>query len=107
MPLGFRDGVWWLRARLATIIDGPGLSLDTITRQIGSGGTDFDIEQAAGIGDSRPLARLSLREVVPPGRDIAFDPTLHSPPGVKLLPGWLTEFRRAAYQRSRQGRDAE
>ena len=67
----------------------------------------FDIEQAAGTGDSRPLARLSLREVVPPGRDIAFDPTLHSPPGVKLLPGWLTEFRRAAYQRSRQGRDAE
>ena len=99
--------MWWLRARLATIIDGPGLSLDTITRQIGSGGTDFDIEQAAGTGDSRPLARLSLREVVPPGRDIAFDPTLHSPPGVKLLPGWLTEFRRAAYQRSRQGRDAE
>ena len=63
-----------------------GPSLDTVTRQIQSGATDFDIEQAAGTGDSRPLARLSLREVVPPGRDIAFDPTLHSPPGVKLLP---------------------
>ena len=107
MPLGFRGGVWWLRARLATIIDGPGLSLDTITDQIGRGGIDFDIEQAAGTGDFRPLARLSLREVVPPSRDLAFDPTLHSPPGVKLLPGWLTDFRRAAYRRSRQGRDAE
>ena len=52
MPLGFRGGVWWLRARLATIIDGPGLSLDTITDQIGRGGIDFDIEQAAGTGDS-------------------------------------------------------
>ena len=30
MPLGFRGGVWWLRARLATIIEVPGLSLDTI-----------------------------------------------------------------------------
>ena len=107
MPLGFRGGVWWLRARLATIIDGPGLSLDSIADQIGCGGIDFDIEQAAGTGDFRPLARLSLREVVPPGRDLAFDPTLHSPPGVKLLPGWLTDFRRAAYRRSRQGRDAE
>ena len=59
MPLGFRGGVWWLRARLATIIDGPGLSLDTIADQIGRSGIDFDIEQAAGTGDFRPLARLS------------------------------------------------
>ena len=107
MPLGFRGGVWWLRARLATLIEVPGLSLDTIADQIGRSGIDFDIEQAAGTGDFRPLARLSLREVVPPGRDLAFDPTLHSPPGVKLLPGWLTDFRRAAYRRSRQGRGAE
>jgi hypothetical protein len=54
---GIPGRVWWLR-RLATIIDGPGLSLDTITRQIGSGGTDFDFEQAAGTGDSRPLAAV-------------------------------------------------
>jgi hypothetical protein len=25
---------------------------------------------------------------------------LHGPPGVKLLPGWLTDLRRAAYRRS-------
>jgi hypothetical protein len=76
--------------------------------QIGCGGIDFDIEQAAGAGDSRPLARSSLREVVPPGRDLALDPTLHNPLGVKLLPGWWTDFRRAAaYRRSPQSRDAE
>jgi hypothetical protein len=107
MPLGFRGGVWWLRARLATLIEVPGLSLDTIADQIGRSGIDFDIEQAAGTGDFQPLARLSLREVVPLGRDLAFDPTLHSAPGVNLLPGWLTDFRRAAYRRSRQGRGAE
>ena len=54
MPLGFRGGVWWLRARLATIIEVPGLSLDTIADQIGRSGIDFDIEQAAGTGDSGP-----------------------------------------------------
>ena len=107
LALGFGGGVWWLRARLATLIEVPGLSLDTITDQIGRSGVDFDIEQAAGTDDFRPLARLSLREVVPPGRDLALDPTLHSPPGVKLLPGWLIDFRRAAYRRSRQGRGAE
>ena len=32
---------------------------------------------------------------------------VHGPPGVKLLPGWLTDLRRAAYRRSRQGRGAE
>jgi hypothetical protein len=81
MPLGFRGGVWWLRARVATVIDAPGLSLDTVIDEISCGGIDFDIEQAAGTGEFRPLARLSLRNVIPPGRDVAFDPTLHSPPG--------------------------
>ena len=54
LPLGFRGGVWWLRARPATIIDGPGVSLDTITGQIGRSGIDFDFGQAAGTGDSGP-----------------------------------------------------
>ena len=47
MPLGFRGQVWWVRARLATAIDAPGLSLDTIADQIRCGGIDFGIEQAA------------------------------------------------------------
>ena len=31
MPLGYEGGVWWLRARMASGMDGAGLSLDTIT----------------------------------------------------------------------------
>jgi hypothetical protein len=75
--------------------------------QISSGGIDFDIEQAAGTGDFLPLARLTLRHVDPTCDDIAFDPALHSDPEVKLVPGWLGDFRRAAYRRSREGRDAQ
>ena len=55
-------------------------------------GIDFDIEQAAGTSDFLPLARLTLRHVDPTCDDIAFDPTLHSDPKVKLVPGWLGVF---------------
>lgn len=106
MPLGFRGEVWWVRARLVSAIDAPGLSLDTITDHIRRCGIDFNIEQAAGTDNFRALARLCLNEVLPPGRDTTFDPTLHTAPGVTLLPGWLADFRRAAYRRSRQGRHA-
>ena len=110
MPLGYEGGVWWLRARMASGMDGAGLSLDTITDRIGRGGVQFDVEQASGTGGFRPLARLSLDEVIPtddPASDVSFDPTLHCPPGVQLLPGWLTDFRRLAYRRSRRGRQAD
>ena len=107
MPLRYRGGVWWVRARLATVIDTPGLSLAAVADQISSSGIDFDIEQAAGTGDFLPLARLTLRNVDPTCDDIAFDPALHSDPEVKLVPGWLGDFRRAAYRRSREGRDAQ
>ena len=93
---------WWVRARLSTVIDTPGLSLATVADQITSGGIDFDIEQAAGTGDFLPLARPTLRHVDPACDDIAFDPALHSDPEVKLVPGWLGDFRRAAYRRGRQ-----
>jgi hypothetical protein len=106
MPLRFNDGVWWLRARLATKIDEPGLSLDTIRNQIDSGGIDFDIEQAAGRGGFAPLARLTLRHIDPSRDDVGFDPVLHSDDDVQLVPGWLADFRRAAYRRSREGREA-
>ena len=106
MPLRYQGGVWWVRARLSTVIDTPGLSLATVADQIASGGIDFDIEQAAGTGDFLPLARLTLRHVNPTCDDIAFDPTLHSDPEVELAPGWLGDVRRAAYRRSREGRDA-
>ena len=67
---------------------------------------EFDIEQAAGMGGFLPLARLTLRHVDPSNDDIAFDPTLHRDPDVGLVPRWLSHFRRAAYRRSREGRDA-
>ena len=72
---------------MSTVIDTPGLSLVAVADQISSGGTDFDIEQAAGTGDFLPLARLTLRNVDPTCDDIAFDPALHSDPEVKLAPG--------------------
>jgi hypothetical protein len=104
MPLRFHGGVWWLRARLTTDLSIRGLSLDLIREQISSGAVDFDVEQAAGSGKFRPLARLRLRNVDPSSDDIGFDPILHSDPDVRLTPAWLTDFRRAAYRRSREGR---
>lgn len=107
MPLRYDGGVWWLRARMVTALEQPGLSLDAITDQLSRGDLVYAIDQAAGSGEFGPLARLTLSEVIPPERDLSFDPTLNSAPGVSLTPGWLTEFRRAAYRRSREGRDAE
>lgn len=107
MPLRYRDQMWWIRARLATVIDADGLALDTIENEIGSSGIQFDIEQAPTRGGFRALAQLTLRFVDPSCDDIAFDPALHSDCDVELLPGWLATVRRAAYRRSRQGRDAQ
>jgi hypothetical protein len=107
MPMRHKGEIWWVRSRLTTPIDEPGLSLDTIRNQIDSHGVDFDIEQASGTGDFEPLGRLTFRHLDPSSDDIAFDPTVHCDPAVQLAPNWLTEFRRSAYRRSRQGRDAE
>lgn len=107
MPLRYEDGVWWVRAHLTTKLDRPGLSLDTVTDQLARGDLQFSIDQAAGTGHFAHLARLTLSEVIPPDKDIPFDPTLNTAPGVSLAPGWLTDFRRAAYRRSREGRRAQ
>ncbi len=107
MPLRYRDRVWWVRARLATEIGTHGLALDTIESEIDSDGIQFDIEQAGFREEFRPLARLTLRHVDPSCDDIAFDPALHADCDVQLLPRWLADFRRAAYRRSRQGRDTQ
>jgi hypothetical protein len=106
MPLRFKGGLWWVRARLVSDIDAPGLSLEVIREQIASDGVEFDIEQAAGTGGFLPLAHLTFRHVDSSRDDVAFDPTLHSDPEVELTPGWLSDFRRAAYRRSREGRHA-
>ena len=105
MPFRHEGGVWWIQARLTTEIDVPGLPLDAISRHLGSTGIEFLVEQAAGTGDFLPLARLTLR--TPRSEDIAFDPVRNTDPTVHPLPQWLTDFRRAAYRRSREGRDAQ
>ena len=107
MPLRFKGVLWWVRARLVSDIGTPGLSLDAIRDQIDSSGIEFDIEQAAVTGGFLPLAHLTLRHLDPSSDDIAFDPTMHSDPEVSLTPRWLNDFRRAAYRRSREGRDAQ
>jgi hypothetical protein len=104
MPMRYEGGVWWVRARLVTDLDAPGLSLEPMNHQIASGEVDFDIEQAAGTGEFLPLARLTLRHVDPSRDDIGFDPVLHHHPDVQLIPAWLSDFRRAAYRRGREGR---
>lgn len=106
MPLRYHGSLWWLRARLASPVAGSGLALHAVERQIDSEGITFTIDQAPGTGKFRPLAQLTLRRVDPSCHDIAFDPALHSDPEVELAPRWLGDFRRAAYKRSRQGRDA-
>ncbi|MGV0815376.1 phosphodiesterase [Mycolicibacterium boenickei] len=107
MPLSFEGTLWWLRARLTTDFDGAGLSLDSVRGQLERGGMDFDVEQCTLPGEFEPLARLSLRQKLPHGRDVSFDPTLHTGAGVRLMPDWLADARRVAYRRSRAGRDAE
>ncbi|MDT5324454.1 MAG: hypothetical protein QOF25_1606 [Mycobacterium sp.] len=105
MPLRYQGQNWWISARITADIEDWGISLASIARQIASGGVQVSIEQACGsTGDFRALACLTLREVLPAGADIAFDPTIHSAPEVKPFPGWLTGLRRDAYRRSRQGR---
>jgi hypothetical protein len=108
MPLRYRGGLWWVRARIASDVDASGLSLEPVRELISSSGIDFDVEQAAGIhGGFSPLARLTLRNLDPSRDDIGFDPILHSDAEVSLAPRWLSHFRRAAYRRSREGRTAD
>lgn len=109
MPLRYRQSYWWLRARLATEIRGPGLSLDSVRIQLENGGIEFALDQARGRSAFRQLGRVRLTKVLalPPGEDMSFDPVLHTAPGVELSPGWLAGLRASAYGRSREGRDAD
>jgi len=105
MPLRHHDALWWVRARLDTPVGSPGLALAAVAEQIERTGITFTVEQAPATGGFRPLARLTLRHVDPSADDIAFDPALHSDLEVELAPRWLGDFRRAAYRRSREGRN--
>ncbi|WP_299557770.1 phosphodiesterase [uncultured Mycolicibacterium sp.] len=105
MPLGYDGLWWWLRARLVTDA-GRGLSVAGVERALRHGHLVFAIEQAPGARPFTPLARLTVMRPVTDG-DVAFDPVLHSAPGVAPGPGWLAGLRRAAYRRSREGRHAD
>lgn len=110
LPLEYDDGdhrsLWWVRARLITGIDGPGLSLNAIADHIRSEGVSFEVEQACGTGEFEPLARITLDELMPDGEDVSFDPVAHTLPGVRVWPGWLRDLRALAYRSSRVGRHA-
>jgi hypothetical protein len=103
LPIRYEDSAWWVRGRIVTPIPERGLSLDVVSRHIGDGGLDVEIEQAKALADFRPLARLSLTALAP-HVEVSFDPVRNEAPGVELMPSWLTGLRRAAYRRSRQGR---
>jgi hypothetical protein len=80
MPLRFKGGMWWVRARLVSDIGTPGLSVDTMRDQIDSGEVEFDIEQAAGAGGFLPLARLTPSPRRSQQRRHRVRPTVHSHP---------------------------
>lgn len=109
MPLRYRQSYWWIRARLITEIADGGVSLDSVRTQVDDGGLMFAVEQARGTGSFEMLGQLTLNRLLTgdEARDLVFDPTIHSPADAGLAPAWLTELRRGAYGRSRQGRDAK
>ncbi len=106
MGLNYRGHNWWLRARIVTDIDGLGLSFDGLRRRIEEGGIDVTLDQACGTGDFTRLGSLRLNGVLD-AQDVSFDPVVNTAPGVSLSPGWLANLRGSAYQRSREGRDAD
>ena len=110
MPLGYRGGLHWLRARMRTPLDADGLSVQAVHDRIETGTIVFTIEQACGRGTFTELATLTFdRELCEddPGCDQPFDPTVRSGTEMTLEPRWLTRVRRAAYRNSREGRGAQ
>ncbi|OBJ68847.1 phosphodiesterase [Mycobacterium sp. 1274756.6] len=108
MPLRYHGRPWWLRARMHTGLTGPGLSLTAVGDQLDRAEIRVELDQAAGGGDFRPLAELTLRKRLVPVRDddVAFDPVRNTAPGVELSPHWLAGLRASAYRGSRTGRAA-
>ncbi|MGE2732061.1 phosphodiesterase [Mycolicibacterium vaccae] len=107
MPLGYRGGVFWLRAQLRTTLADSGMSIDALRSQLGSAPLEFNVEQAQGSGPFTALATLTLQREIcddEPGCDQPFDPTVRSGTEVQLLPRWLTSLRKSAYRNSRVGR---
>ncbi|MGB3284633.1 phosphodiesterase [Mycolicibacter algericus] len=109
MPLGYREATWWLRARLVTSVHGYGLALGSMRREIERGRVCFELDQAHGTGDFRPLADLvltGLDQCHGACHDVSFDPIVNTAPGVVLRPRWLAALRAQAYRGSHDGRGA-
>jgi hypothetical protein len=108
VPLRYRDINWWLRARITTQIGGAGVSLASIRDQLDRGEIEVELDQARGASYFCPLARVTLTNVFTPqlGSDVSFDPVRHTAQGVELYPRWFADLRARAYDRSREGRDA-
>jgi len=110
MPLGYRGGVFWLRAQMITPLPDGKLSLDVIVDRLEQGPIEFAVTQARGTGRFTDLATVTFDRALrgdEPGCDEPFDPSIHSGTAVSLLPRWLTTLRRSAYRNSREGRGAE
>ena len=103
----FRGGMWWVRARLVSEIDEPGLSLDTIHDQIDSAEVEFDIEQAAG---NRRLPAAGAPDASPrrsqQRRHRVRSHFAQRPGRCRLVPRWLSRFssRGLSAQPGRQNR---
>jgi hypothetical protein len=105
MPVKYEGNYWWVRATMTSDLADGDLALDRISTQLSKGDIEYQLEQSCGTGPFKPLALVRLTEELPSGSaDATFDPTIHSAPGVQLAPGWLTDIRRRAYDRSRRGR---
>ncbi len=102
-PLRYRDTNWWLRARITTPIDEFGLSLDGVRSTLEHDEICIDLEQGRATSEFHRLARVTLTNATP-GRDVSFDPVLHTAPGVEMYPHWLADLRAYAYAQSRAGR---
>ncbi|MEH3139457.1 MAG: phosphodiesterase [Mycobacterium kyogaense] len=110
MPLGYRSGVYWLRAQMVAPPEDDGLSVTAVRDRLTSGPIEFTVEQARGGGSFAPLATLRFDRALcgdEPECDQPFDPTQRSGSEVVLLPHWLTSLRRSAYRNSREGRGAQ
>jgi hypothetical protein len=106
MPVKYDGQYWWVRAHMTSEIGENGLSLDRISQLLSDGGIEYELDQARGTDEFAPLANVRITEAWSGGLSsgVAFDPTIHSAPGVTLAPEWLTHIRQRAYERSRRGR---
>ncbi|MEU0464343.1 hypothetical protein ABZ215_10095 [Amycolatopsis sp. NPDC006131] len=95
VPYRVAAGLRWILAE----VDGPdGAALDDVDA------VTVTCSAAKLTGPATPVARIALDTPLGDGERPSFDPMLHSPPGARLYPEWLSRLREPAYQGSRAGR---